>query len=416
MEPAAADSHAAVLDPRQVRALGHTEPLGPVARGVPAHRLWLFPWQVDPVSGRVRRAPAAGGGGDLPRRGGEPAGHPVRPSRGTPARRLHQSAAFPLDGPPPGGAPGRGRRLVRPGAALGQGPGAGRRRLPHHAVVGAVLAPGREQGRSIRAPSACSTPAPRSPSWCGGRRGRVLRRRGRAAVLRPLPARGHRPAGSADHESESYGPVETCWLTWWRGRPAAASGSATRHAGPRLPREGGWYLHAAHHEVDRSFDQLGFTTDAGVDRWFWQPPQDALTATHPDKPSSQSFAGDITALYDEEEYEARVEVAIQGRTGGGGSATTTRWCTSTGRAPAHGSWRRPTGQDRCRASSTSAVPLRMAEVPQPGAAAGLRRPHQGRPDLVQLVPGHLPPWVRRRSRASWRRARRGRTGGATGSR
>ncbi len=310
VEPAAADSQAVGLDPRQVEALAHTEPLGRL-RGTPAHRLWLFPWQVDPLSGRVRvhRRLVV----DVTFHGGEA-------SRPAALRDPHGDflrGAFINPPPAAGEAP---LPVARPAAA-------GRWYDPAQPWMKVLVqADGVYRMTPGWEPFSDLDPGPVDP--------RTFRMFHAGAEI-PLVVSGgedgsfdagdeflfygrYRRALMAgeerDHESE-YGPLETYWLTWsgapgrrYEGRDAAPD---------RGYPEREWYLHAAHHEIDRSFDQLGFATDPHLDRWFWQPPQDALFVTHPDKPSSQTFAGDITAMYDEEEYEARVEVALQGRTGEG---------------------------------------------------------------------------------------------------
>ena len=309
VEPGPADSHAVVLDPRQVRALAHTEPLGRL-RGTPAHRLRLFPWQVDPLSGRVRvhrrlavRIDFLGGGSSRPAAFPDPHGDLLR-------------AAF--VNPPPSAwtAP---RPAARPAASDWYDPARPWVKVLVRADGVYRITPGWQ---------------PLSQLGADAIDPRTFRLFHAGAEI-PLVARGegdgsfdagdgilfygrYRRAVTAgrerDHESE-YGPEEVYWLTWGGapGRRCEERAAAPDRGYP----ERRWYLHAAHHETDRSFDQLGFSEDPHLDRWFWQPPQDALTATHADKPSSQSFAGDITALYDEEEYEARVEVALQGRTGEG---------------------------------------------------------------------------------------------------
>ena len=309
VEPGPADSHAVVLDPRQVPALAHTQPLGRL-RGTPAHRLRIFPWQVDPVSGRARvhrrlkvRIDFLGGGSSRTAALPDPRGDFLR-------------AAF-VNPPPPGWtAP---RPAARPAAPAWYDPARPWIKVLVRADGVYRIAPG------------WKPLSPFGPDSIDPRTFRLFH----AGAEIPLAARGsedgsfdpgddilfygrYRRAVTAgrerDHESE-YGPEEVYWLTWGG---AAGRRFEEREVTPeRGYPERRWYLHSAHHEIDRSFDQLGFSEDPLLDRWFWQPPQDALTATHPDKPSSQTFAGDITALYDEEEYEARVEVALQGRTGAG---------------------------------------------------------------------------------------------------
>ncbi len=310
VEPMSADSQAVVLDPRQVAALAHTEPLGRL-RGTPAHRLWLFPWQVDPASGKVRvhrrlvvDVAFVGGGAHRPAPLPDPHGDLLR-------------GAFINPPPSAWAAP---RPAARPAAAKSwYDPAQSWIKLLVPADGVYRITPGWEPFSHHEAES------------IDPRTFRLLRGGGEI----PLVVRGggdgsfdagdellfygrYRRAVTAgqerDHESE-YGPEETYWLTWGGapGRRYEERDAAPDRGYPQ--RE--WYLHAAHHEIDRSFDQLGFATDLQMDRWFWQPPQDALTATEPDTPSSQTFAGDITAIHEGEEYEARVEVALQGRTGEG---------------------------------------------------------------------------------------------------
>ena len=283
----AADSQAVVLDPRQVAALAHTEPLGRL-RGTPAHRLWLFPWQVDPVSGKVRvhrrlvvDVAFVGGGAHRPAPLPDPHGDLLR-------------GAFINPPPSAWAAP---RPAARPAAAKSWYDPAQpwiKLLVPADGVY--RITPGWEPFSHHEAESI----DPRTfrllrggaeiPLVVRGGERRVLRRRRRAAVLRALPASGHRRSGAGPRERSKLRPGgETYWLTWGGapGRRYEQRDAAPDRGYPQ--RE--WYLHAAHHEIDRSFDQLGFATDLQMDRWFWQPPQDALTATEPDTPSSQTFAG-----------------------------------------------------------------------------------------------------------------------------
>lgn len=310
VEAAAADSHAVVLDPRQVAALAHTEPLGRL-RGTPAHRLRLFPWQVDPVTGRIRvhrrllvDVTFHGGGAHRPAPIPDPHGDLLR-------------GAFINPPPSAWAAP---HPAARPAAADGWYDPA----LPWIKVLVPAdgvyrITPAWEPLSHLGAESI--DPRTFRLFHVGAEIPLVVRGEGDGSfdagdeiLLYGRYRRAVTAGQERDHESE-YGPEETYWLTWG-GAPGRRY--EEREVSPdRGYPEREWYVHAAHHEIDRSFDQLGFATDPHLDRWFWQPPQDALTATHPDKPSSQSFAGDITALYEEQEYEARVEVALQGRTGEG---------------------------------------------------------------------------------------------------
>ena len=330
VQPVAADSHAVVLDLRQVEALAHTEPLGRL-RGTPAHRLWLFPWQVDGVSGKVRvhrrlvvNVTFHGGEASRPAALPDPHGDHLRGAFINPppsAWAAPRSAALPdAHGDLLRGAGMAPRPAARPAAANGWYDPA----LPWIKVLVPAdgvyrITPGWEPLSHLGAGSI--DPRTFRLFLAGAEIPLVVRSGGDGSfdasdelLFHGRYRRAHTAGEERDHESE-YGPEETYWLTWG-GAPGRRY--EERDASPDLGYpEREWYLHAAHHEIDRSFDQLGFATDLRMDRWFWQPPQDALFATHPDKPSSQTFAGDITAIHDGEEYEARVEVALQGRTGAG---------------------------------------------------------------------------------------------------
>jgi hypothetical protein len=122
------------------------------------------------------------------------------------------------------------------------------------------------------------------------------------------------PTGERDHESE-YGPTDTYWLSWGGDEPGLRF--LEQDAAPVNDYdERDWYLKATHFEIDRVFDQLAFAPDSLADRWFWQQEQ-PLKIPYSDRPASQTFVGDITGLWDEEAYDARVTIAIQGRTGEG---------------------------------------------------------------------------------------------------
>ena len=120
------------------------------------------------------------------------------------------------------------------------------------------------------------------------------------------------PTGERDHENE-YGPTDTYWLTWGGDEPGlryVEQDAAPVHG--YADQE--WYDHTAHFEIDRTFDQLAFAPDSLADRWFWQRER-PTRIPYADRFASQEFSGDITALWDDEVYDARVTVAIQGRTG-----------------------------------------------------------------------------------------------------
>ncbi len=117
-----------------------------------------------------------------------------------------------------------------------------------------------------------------------------------------------------DHESE-HGPTDTYWLTW--GAEPGLRFVAQDVAPVQSFSTRDWYLHTAHFEIDRTFDQLGLAPDSLADRWFWQQER-PLEAPYPDRFASQSgFNGDITGFWDDEDYDARVTVALQGITGEG---------------------------------------------------------------------------------------------------
>ena len=164
MEPLSADSQAVVLDPRQVAALAYTEPLGRL-RGTPAHRLWLFPWQVDPVFREGPRAPPAGSGCSLRRRGGPPA-------RASPRSRTGMSCAGPSSTRPHPPGRLRVRRRVRPRPRAGttrRNRGSSSLCRPTACTAsrrGGSRSRTMRRNRSIRAHSGCCAAAPRSPWWC----------------------------------------------------------------------------------------------------------------------------------------------------------------------------------------------------------------------------------------------------------
>jgi hypothetical protein len=121
------------------------------------------------------------------------------------------------------------------------------------------------------------------------------------------------PTGERDHESV-YGRTDTYWLGW--GVEAGLRYTEQDGAPIHDYEQRDWYVHTSHFEIDRTFDQLAFAPDSLADRWFWQQER-PLKVPNADRFSSQTFAGDITGFWDKEVYDARVTVAIHGRTGEG---------------------------------------------------------------------------------------------------
>ena len=108
-----------------------------------------------------------------------------------------------------------------------------------------------------------------------------------------------------DHDS-IYGRKNTYWLTWGG------------EAGKRLTSRSGapvndypvseWYWATAHFESDKWFDQLQFAPDNKGDHWF----DSKVEAKEAGVKGSQIARGDIFSPFLEEEYLARLRVALQG--------------------------------------------------------------------------------------------------------
>lgn len=302
---AAAPADAPVLEASPPLAV--TRPLG-ILRGVPAHGLRVYPWQYDPAARRLRvhthlvvdvafaGGAAARPAGDRdaqgdglrgaflnpPRHGGWAGSHPAR--RGVQAEAWYDPARpwvklfVDADGVyrvTPAWLRDRGLDPERVDPRTF--------RLFHLGAEQAVIARGEEDGAF------------------GEGDDLLFYGRYRRAIT---------PSGERDHESE-YGPVDTWWLTWGGApgrRLVEADAAPARGYAPRA-----WYRATAHFEVDRAFDPLALAPDSLADRWFWQVPGRWLEARDPTVTASQIFTGDLTGRWDDEAYEARVAVALQGR-------------------------------------------------------------------------------------------------------
>lgn len=107
-----------------------------------------------------------------------------------------------------------------------------------------------------------------------------------------------------------YGRTETYWLTWGgeAGRRFAPRPAAPLNGYPESP----WYWTTTHIERDCTYQQFEYAeNDAEGDHWFWQCGE-ASRFPYPDRPGAATFAGELTAPWLEEEYQARLRVALHG--------------------------------------------------------------------------------------------------------
>lgn len=288
--------------------LAHSEPLG-VLRGVPTHALTIYPWSYDAVSrtvivhtrllvdvrfdggGSARPARAQDAGADLysallnpPGHGGWSTPRPARRNAGQTSdlARVRVKLFVREDGVyriTPQWLAGLGLDL--------QGVDPASLTMTHAGDPVHLLVTGAEDGAFDSDDE--------------------LLFHGR---YRRVPS----PTGERDHESE-YGPTDTYWLSWGGDEPGLRY--VEQDAAPVNDYdEREWYVKAAHFEIDRTFDQLAFAPDSLADRWFNQAER-PTAIPYADRPASQLFVGDITGFWDEEVYDARVTVAIHGRTGEG---------------------------------------------------------------------------------------------------
>jgi hypothetical protein len=296
-----ADSAALPIPTRLVES----EPLGWL-RGVPAHSLRLYPWQVDP-SGAVRvhtrlRVDVRFVGGQAARR-----------LEAADASELHD--AF-LNPPGHGGwvAPRAARRATAASSYDASRPWL---RLTVetdgvHAVTGKWLSSAGIDTAGIdpRTFALYREGAPLPVVVEGEADGRF------DPDDRLLFVGRYRRAtapddNERDHES-LFGARQTYWLTWGGepGRRYAEVDATPVHGYAR--RE--WFDHVEHVETDHTFQHLFFAPDSLADRWFWPR---RLEVKFADRPSSQTYAGFAPGLWDEDDYEARVTVALQAETAEG---------------------------------------------------------------------------------------------------
>ena len=106
-----------------------------------------------------------------------------------------------------------------------------------------------------------------------------------------------------------FGRQNTYWLTWngERGRRFAERDGAPTNQFP----ESVYHWSTAHFEQDLWYDPLPDAPDNIRDHWFWDQP---VFATKSDVPSSRIFARDLLYPNLDEEYTARLRVALHGTT------------------------------------------------------------------------------------------------------
>ena len=114
--------------------------------------------------------------------------------------------------------------------------------------------------------------------------------------------------GDRDFDS-IFGRQNTYWLTWSgeRGRRFVERDGAPTNQFP----ESIYHWSTAHFEQDLWYDPLPDAPDNLRDHWFWDQP---VFATKPDVPSSRIFARDLSYPMLDEEYTARLRVALHGTT------------------------------------------------------------------------------------------------------
>ena len=106
-----------------------------------------------------------------------------------------------------------------------------------------------------------------------------------------------------------FGRQNTYWLTWSgeRGQRFVERDGAPTNQFP----ESVYHWSTAHFEQDLWYDPLPDAPDNLRDHWFWDQP---VFATKPDVPSSRIFARDLSYPKLDEEYTARLRVALHGTT------------------------------------------------------------------------------------------------------
>jgi hypothetical protein len=106
-----------------------------------------------------------------------------------------------------------------------------------------------------------------------------------------------------------FGRPNTYWLTWGGapGRRFVEQDGAPTNQFP----ESAFHWSTAHFEQDLWYDPLPDAPDNRRDHWFWDQP---IFATKPDVPSSRIFARDLAYPKLDEEYTARIRVALHGTT------------------------------------------------------------------------------------------------------
>nr|ADI22832.1 hypothetical protein [uncultured nuHF2 cluster bacterium HF0500_31B05] len=106
-----------------------------------------------------------------------------------------------------------------------------------------------------------------------------------------------------------FGRQNTYWLTWG-GEPGQRFVEQVGAPTSQFP-ESGYHWSMAHFEQDLWYDPLPDAPDNLRDHWFWDQP---VFATKPDVPSSRIFARDLAYPKLDEEYTARIRVALHGTT------------------------------------------------------------------------------------------------------
>lgn len=302
-----ADSVASELKGDHLRALAHTQYLGRL-RGVPAHSLHVYPWQYDGTDLLIHTKLTV----DIRFTGAtatRPAAQPDRAGAGL-------RTAF-INPPAHGGWTAARPRPARRAAAIAYDPS-----RPWVRVIVSDdgvfrITPDWLLSAGVDANSI--DPRTLALFYLGEAQPVLVRGEQDGSfddgdeLL--FPGRYRRATtihGERDHESE-FGPANTYWLTWGGDDAVRFSDRDVAPVHGYTPRD--WYDATAHFEEDKVFDVLAAAPDSLADRWFGQQPGRWVQAVDPDRPASGTFVGDLTGLYQDETYDARVTVALQGRVG-----------------------------------------------------------------------------------------------------
>ena len=105
-----------------------------------------------------------------------------------------------------------------------------------------------------------------------------------------------------------YGPRNTYWLTWG-GTPGKRFAERSGAPLDGYPEERSFWT-TVHAEVDKEYDPLLDVPDIERDHWFWQ----LVKGTHPTKPGSGVYPGILQYPDLDQDYVARVRVALHGGT------------------------------------------------------------------------------------------------------